>query len=111
MGVRPTRSACGCEYRQAAPDHHDRLLRLESNAFDPMVELIEIAATWHELEYGECEPVLGPDRWIEFAATHSWRQPERIMDLMLGLVSMAKPSGPQRSLASVTAISAARSAS
>ena len=56
-----------------------------------MVELIEMATTWHELEYGLDEPVIGPDCWLDFAMAHSWTDQNRIIDLMLALGSIARP--------------------
>lgn len=92
MGNRRRSSqTCSCTFRAVAPDHHDRLLELEDDAFEPLVELIEMATTWHELEYGLTEPVIGPDCWLDFAEAHSWGDPDRIIDLMIALGSIARP--------------------
>lgn len=91
MGIRHTSQTCSCAFREVAPAHHDRLLALEADAFEPIVELIEMATTWHELEYGLDEPVIGPDCWVEFADQHSWADRSRIIELMLALSSIAKP--------------------
>jgi hypothetical protein len=83
---------CGCKYRALAPEHHDRLLALEQDPLDSLVELIEIATTWHELEYGLCQPVLSPGAWFDFALSHSWKDPSRISDLMIALSSISQPA-------------------
>jgi hypothetical protein len=76
-GVTATRAACtdGCTVEPALRDHHDRLLAVEHDA-DELIELMELAVTWGELEYAD-EPLVGPDRWIGFAATHVWVDAER----------------------------------
>ncbi|GAA3235583.1 hypothetical protein GCM10017691_33050 [Pseudonocardia petroleophila] len=72
-----TRAACtdGCTIDPALRAHHDRLLTVEHDA-DEVLELMELAVTWGELEYAD-EPLVGPDRWIEFAATHVWVDADR----------------------------------
>ena len=83
--------SCSCVFHGRAPEHHDRLLGLERRPFDALVELVEMATTWHELEYGLAEPVIGPDQWLDFAMAHSWEDPERVLDLMMSLSSIARP--------------------
>ena len=64
-----------------------------------LVELIEMAATWGEIEYGEAEPVIPPGEWIEFAEAHAWGDGDRVFDALVALASLA----PARSvLATVT---------
>ena len=70
FSVEPDR--CGCRFEQHAPAHHRRLVSLEREPMTALVELIEMAATWHEIEYGESEPVIPPDEWIAFAEDHAW---------------------------------------
>jgi len=79
-----------CRFQARAPAHHDRLLEIERYPFDGLVELIEIAATWHELEYSEGESLVEPRLWPEFAELHGWERPNRVMDLMLSLASLAQ---------------------
>lgn len=55
--------------------HHDRLLTVDVDP-DELLALLEMAVTWHELDYGEL-PVLGPAAWLTFAETHRWTYPER----------------------------------
>jgi hypothetical protein len=57
------------------PEHHDRLLAVDTDA-DALLELLEIAVTWHELDYSDAE-VAGPGDWLRFAGEHSWSRPER----------------------------------
>ena len=59
--------------------HHDRLLRVEDDP-DEVVELLELAVTWGELDYSEAD-VVPPEAWIDFAAGHRWRHPERVLRL------------------------------
>ena len=39
------------------------------------VELMELATTWEELDYSG-EAVIPPSDWLDFAASHTWRNPE-----------------------------------
>src|SRR5258708_6806032 len=57
------------------PAHHDRLLTVDTNV-GALLELLEIAVTWHELDYSET-PVVGPQDWAAFADQHAWRYPDR----------------------------------
>lgn len=84
--VRPVRAAerstsCGCD-DNGRSDHHDRLLRVESDLGE-LVELLEMAVTWGELDWSRSE-VVPPHRWVDFALCHSWKDPatmERIFSL------------------------------
>ena len=40
-----------------------------------VLELLELATTWEELDYSG-EAVIPPCDWLDFAATHNWRDPE-----------------------------------
>lgn len=75
--VTVTRAVCtaGCAVDPALRAHHDRLLTVEHDT-DELLELLELAVTWAELEYAD-EPLLGPEQWVDFAATHLWAEPER----------------------------------
>lgn len=76
-GTTAARAACTdrCRVDPALRAHHDRLLAVEHDP-DELVELMELAVTWGELEYG-AEPLVGPADWTVFAAAHVWVQPER----------------------------------
>ncbi len=102
---------CDCGFRDLAPEHHDRVRRLESEPLTIIGELVDMAATWHELEYGLYDPVLGPETWTDFALAHQWENSERVYELMLSLSSVvrnrqASDSHPVacRQLASVRAL-------
>lgn len=82
---------CGCRFERLAPEHHRRLAALEERPWEGLVELVEMAATWGELEYGEREPIIGPADWIDFAEQHSWRDSTRVGDVMIALASLALP--------------------
>ncbi|MCE3552694.1 hypothetical protein LWC33_14655 [Pseudonocardia sp. RS11V-5] len=56
-------------------DSHDRLLEVDTDP-DALLELIETAVTWHELDYSGCA-VVGPQEWLTFADRHRWVHPER----------------------------------
>lgn len=90
---------CGCRFELSAPAHHRRLVSLESEPMTSLVELIEMAATWGELEFGEAEPVIPPTEWIEFAETHAWGDAARVFDALVALSSLAPVRSP---LATVT---------
>jgi hypothetical protein len=76
----PTRAA-GCRecpaltHRPAHREHHDRLLTVDVD-IDELLALLELAVTWHELDYSE-SAVMGPAEWLTFAQTHDWTDPER----------------------------------
>jgi hypothetical protein len=55
--------------------HHDRLLTVDTDP-EVLLELLEIAVTWHELDYSEA-PLVGPEHWLSFADEHVWTLPER----------------------------------
>jgi hypothetical protein len=91
---RPSRCHLPCSASALHPDHHDRLLRLDVDP-DVMLELLEIAVTWHELDYTDV-PVLGPAEWLTFAAAHSWIDPdraERVFALAVDIVGR-RAAGP-----------------
>lgn len=79
---------CGCRFEQSAPAHHRRLVSLEADPMISLVELIEMAATWNELEYGEIEPVIPPSEWIDFAEAHAWSDGDRVFDALVALASL-----------------------
>jgi hypothetical protein len=55
--------------------HHDRLLTIDTDE-DALLELMDLAVTWHELDYSE-RPVVGPQEWETFAERHTWARPDR----------------------------------
>lgn len=55
--------------------HHDRLLAVDTDA-DALLELMELAVTWHELEH-PWEALVGPAEWATFARRHRWVHPDR----------------------------------
>jgi hypothetical protein len=92
---------CRCRFARNAPGHHRRLVSLEAQPLTSLVELIEMAATWGEIEYGETEPVIPPSEWIEFAEAHAWTDGDRVFDALVALASLAPRPLP---IASVTPI-------
>ncbi len=57
-------------------EHHDRLLRVEADLGE-LVELLEMAVTWGELDWSR-SAVVPPHRWVDFALCHSWADPARV---------------------------------
>jgi hypothetical protein len=51
------------------------LLAVDTDA-EAVLELIELAVTWHELDYSESS-VVGPEHWDNFVERHLWMRPER----------------------------------
>lgn len=81
---------CGVLDRERS-QHHDRLLRVDVDP-EELLALLELAVTWHELDYS-AEPVVGPAGWADFAARHTWRDPERAeraFSLALDIVGRAR---------------------
>lgn len=74
---------CRCADRQWRA-HHDRLLLVE-NDLDELLELLELAVTWTELDYSGAA-VVPPERWAEFAMAHAWDDPDR-MERLFGLAA------------------------
>jgi hypothetical protein len=64
-----------CALSNRHPAHHDRLLAVDTDA-EALLELIELAVTWHELDYSESS-VVGPEHWAGFVERHLWMRPER----------------------------------
>ncbi|MDN5914490.1 MAG: hypothetical protein L0I76_05185 [Pseudonocardia sp.] len=64
--------------------HHDRLLRVEADP-DELLELLELAVTWGELDYSGTG-VVPPEHWGDFALAHDWQHPER-MERLFGLAA------------------------
>jgi hypothetical protein len=94
---------CACRFHREAPEHHDRLLTVELDPLGRVLELVELAATWHELEWTDAEPRIAPRDWIEFAAVHGW-QDERIGDLFVALASLSCDQAVADDLAPVVAL-------
>ena len=99
----PTRLAsCGGECGAAAHrEHHDRLLAVDTDP-DVLLELIELAVTWRELDYSD-EPVVDPRQWLTFADRHQWVLPHRAawafglaVDIVGRRAVGAPPSGRDR---------------
>ncbi|MEJ7726668.1 MAG: hypothetical protein WKH47_06590 [Actinomycetes bacterium] len=66
---------CECSVDPALRSHHDRLLTVETDVAE-LLELLELAVTWGELDYSHA-PVVRPSRWVDFARQHSWADPRR----------------------------------
>lgn len=77
--------------------HHDRLLQVDVDA-DELLALIEMAVTWHELDYSD-QDVIAPVAWQTFAETHAWSDPERAeraFSLALDIVGRTLVEPPAR---------------
>jgi hypothetical protein len=73
--VTALRCRAGCAVEIASRHHHDRLLTVDSDVGE-LLELVELAVTWGELDYSGTG-VVPPWKWLEFAACHEWRDPDR----------------------------------
>jgi len=65
-----------CVVDAATEWHHRRLMTIESDQ-DVLLELIEVAVTWPELEYSET-PTIAPEHWMTFAENHHWADRDRV---------------------------------
>jgi hypothetical protein len=61
------------------------------------LELLELATTWEELDYSG-EAVIPPCDWLDFAAAHTWRDPELASRLFSVATDVASRS-PEPALA------------
>jgi hypothetical protein len=77
-GSTTPRSTCldTCGFEAAAQWHHARLTSVEHDP-DALVELLELAVTWHELEYSQ-SAYIPPDQWMDFVVNHCWGDPDRV---------------------------------
>jgi hypothetical protein len=64
-----------CRFDRGTRGHHDRLLRVDRDPED-MLELLELALTWDELDY-DASGTIAPAEWAEFLATHRWDDQDR----------------------------------
>ena len=91
----PVRATCapGCRPAPAHRAHHDRLLCVEHDA-DAVLDLMELALTWYELEY-DPSTLLGPEQWTGLVAAHHWADAdrvERIFGLALDVAARSRPA-------------------
>lgn len=99
----PRCRSCATTGPQAA--HHDRLLRIDVDP-EELLALVELAVTWDELDYSQCD-LLGPLEWPGFAAQHSWAHPERAeaaFSLALDIVAKSSPAPAGPGSATVLAL-------
>lgn len=77
-GTRTHRSQCreACTFDAASRRHHRRLITIESDQ-DVLLELMELAVTWPELEYSETRKI-EPEQWLRFVESHRWEDPRRV---------------------------------
>ncbi|MEJ2885238.1 hypothetical protein [Actinomycetospora aeridis] len=83
---------CGCPATLRGSAHHDRLLAVESDP-DAVLDLLEIAVTWGELDYSGAE-VVPPESWLDFASDHVWRCPDRALRLFALAADVALRGAP-----------------
>jgi hypothetical protein len=77
-GTRTGHTQCheACAFDAASRWHHRRLMTIESDQ-DVLLELIELAVTWPELEYSETRRI-APEQWNRFVESHNWEDPDRV---------------------------------
>jgi len=88
------REAVGCRCRFAeALGHHDELLRATRDVA-VVLELVELAVTWPELDYSGAA-LIHPADWLEFATEHSWDDPDLAHRLFSAArdIALRRPAG------------------
>jgi hypothetical protein len=87
-----------CAFGEATERHHRRLKAIEHDP-EAVLELMELAITWTELEYSEADTI-PPEDWRAFVDSHRWADldhVERIFRLATDIVRAAtRPSVGQR---------------
>lgn len=76
-----------CPAAARYPDHHELLLAVDTDP-EALLGLLELAVTWHELDYTD-EPVVGPAEWLAFHGSHEWvfaDRAERAFSLAVDIV-------------------------
>jgi hypothetical protein len=79
-----------CAFDGATERHHGRLKAIEHDP-EAVLELMELAITWPELEYSEADTI-PPESWDAFVASHRWadlNHVERIFGLAIDIVRTA----------------------
>ncbi len=91
--TRPRRpaTACACRFAVTAPLHHDLLVRVDTDV-SVAVELLELATTWDELDYGD-QSLVAPADWLAFLAGHRWTDPDLAERLFIVAVDVALRHG------------------
>jgi hypothetical protein len=65
-----------CTFDPAAPWHHRKLMTIESDQ-SAVLDLMELAITWPELEYSDT-PTIAPGQWFSFVESHHWLDSGRV---------------------------------
>lgn len=76
---------CPCGYQPS--EFHNLFLCLEDDGLMVATELATRAATWREQIFDD--DLREPDEWLTFVASHNWRQPERVVELVRVLMDLA----------------------
>jgi hypothetical protein len=79
-----------CAFGGATERHHRRLKAIEHDP-EAVLELMELAITWPELEYSEAD-VIPPESWGAFVNSHRWadlNHVRRIFGLAIDIVRAA----------------------
>ncbi len=56
---------------------------------DTVVDLVELAVTWDELDYGDAD-LIPPYDWLEFWSDHPWPDPDVARRLFSAAVDIAR---------------------
>lgn len=98
LPVLHVRCHAACVYLDGAMEwHHDRLTAIEHDQ-DAVLELMELAVTWPELEHSEA-CTIPPASWEAFRESHRWQDPqrvERVFSLATDIVRTAERASRQR---------------
>lgn len=76
--------------------HHDRLLAVETDP-DALLDLLELAVTWRELDWSDAG-VVPPEEWLDFAERHRWQDPGRALRIFGLARDVALRGAPARTL-------------
>jgi hypothetical protein len=86
-----------CGFSGPTRAHHDRLIKIDQDV-EEVLELMELAVTWGELDYSG-QSLVGPSNWLDFARTHKWQDPERAervlslaTDVAMGSLRIGRPT-------------------
>lgn len=64
-----------CRFAAGSRQHHDRLLLIDHD-HEALMDLMEIAVTYGELDYSHIG-IVEPEGWLDFAQAHRWQDAER----------------------------------
>lgn len=61
---------------------------MEQADFADLTDLVETAVLWSEVEHDQ--PMIDPDRWLDFVDLHEWADRETVVSFVLALQSIVR---------------------